>query len=26
VVAYALDRGDTRVAVERVRRFTRNRT
>jgi putative peptidoglycan lipid II flippase len=25
VVAYALDRGDTRVAVERVRRFARNR-
>jgi putative peptidoglycan lipid II flippase len=26
VVAYALDRGDTRAAVDRLRRFTRNRT
>jgi putative peptidoglycan lipid II flippase len=26
VVAYALDRGDTRVAAERVRRFVRSRT
>jgi putative peptidoglycan lipid II flippase len=25
VVAYALDRGDTRAAVDRLRRFTRNR-
>jgi putative peptidoglycan lipid II flippase len=26
VVAYALDRGDTRAALNRVARFTRNRT